>query len=317
MRFENPFHEGEIAVQERSGERAMALRNGRGIGDRIMPGALKFVAQQPMVVCGSVAPSGEVWASVFFGTPGFVRADEELVSFDLAHGVRRGGDPLWSHLAEGAPIGLLFIELATRRRLRVNGTVTRLRQDELEIRVREAYPNCPKYIQRRRLPSRLEHDDDAGEASFRVIEGVDLSSEARAVIETADTLFVASAHAQRGVDASHRGGPPGFVKVVGDRLLRVPDYAGNGMFNTLGNLAVNSRAGLAFVEFGSGDVLQLTGRASLQFDASDPTHETGGTGRSWDFQVDRWILSPGAAPRGWEFLDASPFLPERGVQRDR
>lgn len=77
------------------------------------------------------------------------------------------------------------------------------------------------------------------------------------------------------MDVSHRGGPSGFVQVDGD-VLTVPDYPGNRYFNTFGNFLENPRAGLLFINFENGDLLHLTGEASVSW--SD-------AGRSFDVSV--------------------------------
>jgi len=129
------------------------------------------------------------------------------------------------------------------------------------------------------------------------------------LIAAADTLFVASRHAQAGADVSHRGGGPGFVRLVDEHTLRIPDFPGNGLFNTLGNLHADPRAGLCILDFERGLLLQLTGTATLLWDQDDTSGQTGGTGRWWEFRVLRWVLR--ATPRAlrWESLDASPFNP--------
>ena len=310
MRIENPFHEGELQVQERAGELEEGRRNGRVLADSIMPGALKFIAQQPMVVFGSVDDERNVWASVLFGSPGFATApDERQVEFDLSPASLDKHDPFWTNIQHHPRIGALFLELATRRRLRINGTVARPSFDRLTLEVAECYPNCPKYIQRR-----VVHVDtvERSDAVAAAIDGEALNREQTALIEASDTFFVASAHPQRGVDASHRGGPPGFVEVVDQRTLRIPDYVGNSMFNTLGNLTVNPRAGLVFLDFQHRRTLQLTGRAQLLWDQDDVDRRSGGTRRFWELHIDRWHQSELPATLRWEFLDYSPHNP---VQR--
>ena len=71
-----------------------------------------------------------------------------------------------------------------------------------------------------------------------------------------------------GLDISHRGGRPGFVAVRGDTLV-VPDFRGNRFFNTLGNLLGDPRAGLLFIDFATGDLLQLQGTATIDWTAPD------------------------------------------------
>ena len=309
MLIENPFHEGELQVQKRAGELEEGARNGRVVADSIMKGALKFVAQQPMVILGSVDDEQDVWASVLFGPPGFVTApDERRVEFDLSRAGINEHDPFWKNIQHNSRIGALFIELATRRRLRINGTVARPTDGELELNVAECYPNCPKYIQRRHV--HVDSANDAESAPRQLIEGESLGADQSALIAASDTFFVASVHPQRGVDASHRGGSPGFVEVVDERTLRIPDYAGNSMFNTLGNVTVDPRAGLVFLDFERNRTLQLTGRAEILWDREDTAGRTGGTQRFWTLQIDHWRESETHAGLRWEFLDYSPHNPQ-------
>jgi hypothetical protein len=200
--------------------------------------------------------------------------------------------------------GALFIELATRRRLRVNGRITAASAEALVIAVEESFPNCPKFIQKR------SYDGVPSEAAapMAVRRGAALGVAEQARVRMADTLFLATVHPERGVDASHRGGRPGFVEVVDERTLRLPDYPGNGLFNSFGNLAVDPRMGMLIPDFGSGELLHLSGTAQVLWDAPDPEDRSGGTGRFLEFRVAEWMLTPPAAgaPR-WSFLEASPY----------
>ncbi len=124
------------------------------------------------------------------------------------------------------------------------------------------------------------------------------------MIAVADTFFVASyvdrGSGQRQVDVSHRGGRPGFVRVGSDGVLTIPDFAGNQFFNTLGNLLVNPRAGLVFVDFATGDLLQLSGDAQVVLD--DPQIAAfEGAERFWRFTPRRAVYRPGAVPLRWTF----------------
>ena len=309
MRIENPYHQGEIQVQERAGELEEGQRNGRVLADSIMKGALKFIAQQPMVVLASRDENQDLWASVLFGSPGFVTApDERRVEFDLSRAGINEHDPFWKNIQHNPRIGALFLELATRRRLRINGTAARPTDGKLKLDVEECYPNCPKYIQRRHVS--FEAVDDAESAPRPLVEGESLGADQSDLIASSDTFFVASAHPQRGADASHRGGRPGFVEVVEERSLRIPDYVGNSMFNTLGNLTLNPRAGLVFLDFKRNRTLQLTGQAEILWDQEDPAGRTGGTQRFWTLKIDRWRESQTHASLRWEFLDYSPHNPQ-------
>lgn len=286
------FHEGEHELQERAGERELADRNGAVLGTSLHPRAIPFLAEQRMIAIGTAGEDGHPSASLLFGPAGFVTApDEETVVLDLA-AVPRTADEIWSRLRASAPIGLLAIDLSTRRRYRMNGTILGASRDEVIVGVREAYPNCPKYIQKRVLGElALE------KASAESREGTALGDAERALIAASDTFFLASGHA-RGLDVSHRGGPPGFVLADGDRL-RVPDYPGNGMFNTLGNLLADPRAGLVFLDLDRSVALQVRGAAEIFVDAER---------RHWDLRIERWRSFPLGVRTRWSAPEPSPFL---------
>lgn len=306
MSITSPYHEGELAVQERTGNRHQASRTGRVIASRIIPGAIPFLARQTMALLGTLDAGGNPWASVLFGAPGFVTAaDDQTVVFDLSKTLADPHDPLWSNIEADPHVGMLAIELASRRRLRVNGTVTREGNDVLRLAVAEAYPNCPMYIQRREV---LEFGVNGARASSPRSGTVATRTQLE-LIGRADTLFVASAHPERGADMSHRGGNPGFVEVLDDRTLRIPDYAGNGMFNTLGNFVAYPRAGLLFIDFEGNRLLQLSGRPEIQWQLDEGEDTTGGTRRYWDFTIERWLERELPGKVSWELLDLSPFNP--------
>ena len=306
MQIQNPYHEGELLAQRRVGVVDEAVRSGRAISDSIVRGALSFVNQQPMAILASVDEGLDVWASVLFGQPGFMSAiDERTVELDSTRTFGDPEDPLWVNIESRQKVGVLVIELVTRRRLRINGRITQVRPQRYRLDVEESYPNCPKYIQRREIKPTVDESIDSGESR----RGRELHDEHRDLIRGADTFFVASTHPTRGVDASHRGGQPGFVRILDDRTIRVPDYVGNNMFNTLGNLALNPRAGLLFFDFDRSRSLQLVGRAEIQWQLDDPHHETGGTRRYWDFEIERWREASLRHPFEWELLDRSPHNP--------
>jgi len=309
MPIPNPYHEGELRIQQLAGVLQEAKHTGRAISHTIIRGALKFIAQQSMAVLGSVDDDQNVWASILFGRPGFMTApDERTVEFDLSQAGINPHDPFWTNIEQNRRVGSLLIELATRRRLRINGEVSRPSADRLRLAlaVAESYPNCPKYIQRRLMTIQSLEGPDTN--SMRR-DGDALGDDQQALIQAADTFFVASAHPQHGVDASHRGGPPGFVNVLDERTLRIPDYVGNSMFNTLGNFSANPRAGLIFLDFDRNHTLQMIGRPEILLDQDNAESETGGTRRFWLLQVERWRELSLPATVRWEFLDYSPYNP--------
>lgn len=303
---DQPYHDGEVFVQERAGERDMARRLAGAVSPRIVPGALPFLARQRLLGISTTGDDGQLWTSVWAGRPGFVQStDGERVTVAAAAMTSSPGDPVRPRLAVGRDAGLLAVDFATRRRLRINGTVERVSADAIDLRVRESIPNCPKYIQRRQ-----PHDDvTAASTGAATTRGHAIDDERRVFLGLADTAFVGSLHPSRGVDTSHRGGEPGFIQVVDATTLRLPDYAGNSMFLTLGNFAADPRASLAVLDFDRGEVVTFTGEARLRFDAEDPAHPTGGTGRYWELAVREWTQFDLGWGLRWDLLEASPFNP--------
>jgi len=250
-----PFHEGELEVQRRAGVASMAARVGGMIRSVLPPAAQEFLRSQTMLIAGAADERGALWATILTGAAGFAAAiDETRVHIDAL--------PVLPRVDAGADIGLLAIELATRRRMRVNGVVTSISDRGFTVDAREVFSNCPKYITPRTVA--LPASNRAPSASNA------LSDSQRAWITNADTFFIATQHTERGADVSHRGGPPGFVQVSDDgSTLTWPDYQGNMMFQTLGNLARDDRAGLLLVDFTSGSTLQLTGHASIEWSGEE------------------------------------------------
>jgi uncharacterized protein len=308
------YHEGELAVQELAGERELAARHGGGVATSIMPGAWSFLSRQELLVLAAEGDGGEVWISIWFGARGFAESRDEgrLLYVDRERMAPLEVDPLEGLLREGGAVGLLAIELETRKRLRVNGRVRRFDDGRLEVDVREALPNCPKYITQRHLAP----PGEIASAPSTVAHGAELDALRVATIQRSDTLFVGSLHPERGADASHRGGDPGFVQVVDAHTLLIPDYAGNGMYLTLGNLHSTPRAGLVFLDFDGRRLLHVTGSTQLHFAepqqylTETPALVTGGTGRSWSLHVERWVEGALPASIGAELLERSRFNPK-------
>ena len=305
MNQESPFHEGELQVQQQVGETQSARKNGRIIASAIAQNAIEFMEQQPMVVLGSIDDQQNLWASVLLGSPGFAKAvNSQKIELNLTQIFRNFDEPFWINIQHHSQVGLLFIDLENRRRLRINGRIINQNNEHLQISVEESYPNCSKYIQRRQLVQMKTSNSIA-----RKRQGEQLEPEQQMLITSADTFFVASAYPSRGVDTSHRGGNPGFVRVLDDKTLRIPDYVGNSMFNTLGNFVVNPRAGLVFLDFQNHLILQLTGEAEILWELDDPTLETGGTKRYWNFTVKQCLETQLTQSFHWEFIDYSPHNP--------
>jgi predicted pyridoxine 5'-phosphate oxidase superfamily flavin-nucleotide-binding protein len=295
------FHEGERQVQRLAGVEAAADRVGKILQQALPDAAQRFLQEQRLAITASVSRNGQVWSSLHTGEPGFMQVrDARTIQFA---GPRSADDPLWRNLRENSALGLLVIDIATRRRMRLNGTAECLHTGAIRLHLTEVFGNCTKYIQRRLMVRRA----DNGQAVQGAVQGA-LNATQQQLIRRADTFFIASHHHERGADASHRGGHPGFVQVISPVRLLWPDYAGNNMFQTLGNLAVEPQAGLLFVEWHSGRTLQVTGRASLIWDHEQLAAYPGAQ-RLLVLEVGQVIETTQATPYRWRLVDQSPDNP--------
>jgi len=260
-----PFHPGELHAQQLAG----VTGAGGGIRDFMPDQHREFFAALPFVLVASLGADGSPRAEVLCGT--FSSPDPHTLVVAAA-----------STLAEGAQVGLLGIDFATRRRNRANGRVRSNRNGVLEIAVQQSFGNCPRHIRLRQV-----HAVARTARPARRFDGP-------GVLAGADTFFIATAGGAHGVDISHRGGPPGFVQVDG-MTLDVPDFDGNRYFNTLGNLLLDPRAALLYIDFDTGDVLQLQGAIAIDWHAAG--------GRRWRFTVASGAWAEAALPLRWSIAD--------------
>lgn len=256
------FHRGELSVQAKAGLRVEAEQVGGIVRTSVSPAAAEFLRSRPMLVIGGADDQGPVWCSLLTGEPGFLSA-RVLGGVDVLEvaALPATGDPLADVVRHGGRIGALAIDPGTRRRFRLNG-VGEPTPDGLRIRIEQAYGNCPKYIQRRDLVS-VRSDG----VPPRPTVSSTLAEADRTMIERADTFFITTASDTGDADSSHRGGNPGFVHLDEDGTLSWPDYRGNAMMMTLGNLELNPSAGLLFFDWAGGTTLQLSGTAVVEWDA--------------------------------------------------
>jgi len=309
----HPWHEGERAMQARAGAAEKLAEIGPRVMRDFMPDQHRtFFAQLPFLIAGSLDGAGQPWASVLAAPAGFAHSPD-------AHHLRvdaraAADDPLAAALIAGAPIGLLGIEPHTRRRNRMNGLISETDASGFTVEVRQSFGNCPRYIQAREP---VFVDEPRLKLEARRMDRLD--AVARRVVEKADTFFIATAHPStedgnpsHGVDVSHRGGRPGFVRVSDDGTLTVPDFNGNAFFNTLGNIAVNPRAGLLFIDFETGDLLQVAVRAEVTWEDEDLAAFEGAE-RLLRMQVISALYRPAALPLRWGRAELSPFLADTGT----
>ncbi|HEX3664788.1 MAG TPA: pyridoxamine 5'-phosphate oxidase family protein [Rhizomicrobium sp.] len=286
----------------------MAEVGKRAIRDHLIDQHRQFFPLLPFVVLGAVDPAGNAWATLRGGRPGFMRAaSPHRLSIRIP---RDPGDPADAGMEDGDGLGLLGIDLFTRRRNRLNGPVSRNDDEGFDLVVEQSYGNCPKYIQMREFSFTRDPAKPSAEPSIPQ-EAAD--DRVRALIQSADTLFVASYVARqsghRQVDVSHRGGKPGFARIGPDGVITIPDFAGNLFFNTLGNFLVNPKGGLAFPDWETGDLLQLTGDVEVILDSPE-IKDFQGAERFWRFKPHQILYRPDALPLRWAaspvIIDAAP-----------
>lgn len=305
------YHEGERTVQARTGAEQLAGRHAELIRSHMPDALARFLQSQTWLVIGGEDGDHRIWASVLTGPPGFACA-ADAVTLRIAASPD-ACDPLrdLGMAADGEPIGVLTIDLSRRLRARINGTVRR-EPDALVVRVEQAYANCSKYIQRRAM---IPWGQDPPQHGAIVSTGERLANEHLELIASADTCFLATLAPGHGADVSHRGGHPGFLHNIDDgRALRFPDFVGNGMFNTFGNLELDNRAGLAIPDFRTGAILQISGTATVDYDPPPPAR-TPGAPRTVEVAISHVHYTTGVIPAPGGPVEYSRFLPPRVTKR--
>ena len=288
------FHEDEAKAQALAGHQ----RVGRVAIRPFMPDQHRdFFALLPYIFVATLDADGWPMASLLTGEPGFMQSPDPATLRIAALPARN--DPAASTFIAGGEIGMIGLDFTTRRRNRANGRLAAV-DDRLSVAIAQSFGNCAQYIQTRTPAPRP--------AAGGPLEPLDhLDAPARALIAASDTFFVASRSRAEigdgGLDMSHRGGKPGFVGVAGDALA-IPDFRGNRFYNTLGNLLGDPRASLLFIDFASGDILQLQGRVTIDWhpEGSGPA----GAERLWRVEVTRAWRRRGAFPFAWRFGDYAP-----------
>jgi len=276
------FHEGELAVQQLAGVRAEADRLSGMLAPPHLGGAARFLGERTFAALTGRDTEGRLWTSPLVGPPGFLDAEATTLR---VHALPSPGDPLHD-LPVGQAVGLIVMDYARRRRIRVNGVLVERGAEGLRVDVEQAFGNCPKYIRPRQLAADAPQADDGA-----ATRGATLSAAQRELLVSTETFFLGTTHPERGVDTSHRGGPAGFIRVE-DGALWWPDYPGNNMFTSFGNLAVDDTAAVLVPDFGTGTSLLLSGRAAVEWVTAGSAGDDGGTGRRVRFTVQQVAGGP-------------------------
>jgi predicted pyridoxine 5'-phosphate oxidase superfamily flavin-nucleotide-binding protein len=294
------WHEGEIAVQTCAGVREQAEELTSMYRGAVEPGMVGFLAQQRFAAITTIDAQGRTWISLVAGEPGMLAVPDPRI-VRLNAGLIETSLP-FNDLRANPKLGMLVIDFARRIRVRINGEAAVEPDGSIVLSIRQLYGNCSQYIQRRGViaPAKSPRESAATNSA-------ELSQSQQQMILKADTLFLGSVHPESGADASHRGGLPGFAQIIDARHISFPDYSGNNMFNTLGNIAVNPSVGLLFFDFESGRLLQLTGRASVDW-TETRARKFPGAHRLIDIAIDEVREVPEATALRYRFDAYSPSL---------
>ncbi|MDM0005051.1 pyridoxamine 5'-phosphate oxidase family protein [Variovorax sp. J22G73] len=314
---DSPWHAGELAIQQSIGVVQHMDRPGRlYVRNFLLDQHRSFYPLLHFVALGAVDAQGDAWATVRAGEPGFLHSPDAATLSVSA--LRDASDPAEAGMEDGDAIGLLGVDLMTRRRNRLNGHIRRTGSRAFDIDVTQSFGNCPRYIQNRSFSFAR---DPALPSALPVVRLGALDARARDMIARADTFYVASYIARedgtRQVDVSHRGGKPGFVRVGDDGVLTIPDFSGNLFFMTLGNIHVNPKTGLLFIDSETGDMLQMTGDARVVLDSPEIAAFEGAE-RLWTFTARQVVHRPEGLPLRWRMEAGgwSPNLEMTGSWKD-
>lgn len=299
------FHAGELQAHALAGTGTpgAAIRN-------YMPEQHRqFFALLRFMFLATTDADGWPVATVVTGPQGFLSTpDQYHLQIAASAHWQNASQPLF---VPDKKIGMLGIDFSTRRRNRANGIIKVIDHAGMSIAVDQSFGNCPKYIQ-----SRDVHDAANVSSTLIAQDFTELNDDARRIISKADTFFVATTSAQDevnagGTDISHRGGMPGFIRIDGNTLT-VPDFMGNRYFNTLGNMLVEPRAALLFIDFTTGYLLHLQGTTEILWQ-SDETSHLAGAERLWRFHVSKAWMAFKTIPLRWTLREIAPTTERTGI----
>jgi ferredoxin-NADP reductase len=282
---EQEWHEGEEEMHRLLGVPASGNPTIRGL-----PVAYaRWMSQSPLVALGTEDDEHRIWTTVLGGSAGAisplgagvlaVSSRARLSPTSDGSGVWTGSDPVIEALFSSGGrddrerlVAGLAIDLEEQTRVKLAGRMVKgvvvpgeTERSSVDVHVAvaidETLGNCPKYLNRKAVWPHEAHPT-------LVSDSLPLTPEAVDLIARADIFFLSSRHGDESMDTNNRGGAPGFVRILGNSIdegvaLVYPEYSGNRLLQTLGNLRSDPAIGITFPDFETGDVLYLTGRAVI------------------------------------------------------
>lgn len=247
------YHEGECFIQELMGVRQSSESLSSMIHKTPPPIAKEFLQNLRFAVI--TLGADVLHSAVVYGFESFIElvSDNELL-IDLEKSTYLPAE-LLKH--ESLQVGFLGLEFESKRRIRVNGKGF-VKKNKLHLYIDELYSNCPKFIHKRRMLSSVRFSEEPKRCKEE-----SLSYEAQSIIKNANTFFLGTSHKTRGADVSHKGGERGFLRVLSPTELEFDDFAGNNMYNSLGNIHTNPYVSLLVIDFFDREVLHIQAKASI------------------------------------------------------
>eukprot|EP00523_Entomoneis_sp_CCMP467_P016544 CAMPEP_0168783922 /NCGR_PEP_ID=MMETSP0725-20121227/9948_1 /TAXON_ID=265536 /ORGANISM="Amphiprora sp., Strain CCMP467" /LENGTH=610 /DNA_ID=CAMNT_0008833939 /DNA_START=38 /DNA_END=1870 /DNA_ORIENTATION=- len=318
----NPFHEGEVAIQKQEGVHDSVMSYAPRFVRPYMPQQhAHFYQAQPFLVAAASDEEDQMWATLLTSPTGMadLTTSPDPATLEIAW-EPVAQDALAGALKEGTDLGLLGIEFATKRRNRVNGRITNVSQPDssddtpvLTFSVDQSFGNCPQYLVPRKWWTAEKNETTSKDCSTtpeqqcRANRPKELNAQQMTHISQARTILTATGYRAEGEhmpyfgnDASHRGGPAGFVRVLDSKTLLLPEFAGNNHFNTLGNLKMDNRMGITIPSFEDGGMLQLTGRTSVDMNHDRAANACPGALRVITFHIKQVNeVQAGSLPVRW------------------
>lgn len=252
----------------------------------LTPQASFMFQRAPLQAFGTLDTQSRPWVTLWGGSSGFseplgqgmvgtrtlVDSKYDPVVRALVGDAEKSAVAPLTHGADGKLIAGLAIDLMTRKRVKTAGRLVAAMlqevqgqgenelvqtQDQLQIvtKIEQSLGNCPKYLNQYVIRPALV-------APQLVADGPSLSVEGQDLIAKSDMFFL-STSTEDDMDVNHRGGPLGFVRIISASEIAYPEYSGNRLYQSLGNLQLNPKIGLAFPDYATGEVLYVTGTAEI------------------------------------------------------